>query len=101
MLPQYSANEDLTRSLTDLLGENGSTLSARAANMILMDLGILEELERSSTGGRKKHFKSLTKFGQKFGRNETAPENPNQTHPRYYVETFSELMELARRGVAA
>jgi len=41
-----------------------------------------------------KRFKSLTDSGLRFGRNETSPQNPNQTHPRYYVDKFPELLEL-------
>jgi hypothetical protein len=54
-------------------------------NLILMDMGYLEELSRRSTNGSKK-FKSITDKGLLYGKNELAPANLNQTHPRYYVD---------------
>lgn len=91
-LPDYS-DERLTRALGDLLREHGADLSARAANLILMDLGYLEELERRSTGGTTKKFKSITTAGLEYGKNETSPQSPNQTQPRYYVDKFPALLD--------
>jgi prophage antirepressor-like protein len=91
-LPDYT-DESLTRALGDLLKEHGSGLSARAANTILMDMGLLEELERRASGNKKKAFKSITEEGLKYGKNETSPQNPNQTQPRYYVSLFPELLD--------
>jgi len=94
LLPDYSEHEGLTRAIGDLLRENGSTLSAQAANRILIQRGVLTELSRRAARGGVKRFKSLTDSGLRFGRNETSPQNPNQTHPRYYVDKFPELLEL-------
>lgn len=92
-LPDYS-DETFTKALGDLLKEHGSTLSARAANPILMEMGVLEELERRTARGGKKKFKSLTEFGLKYGKNETSKQNPNETQPRYYTKSFKELLDL-------
>jgi Rha family phage regulatory protein len=92
-LPSY-VQEDLTKALSDLLKEHGSALSARAANLLLIDWGILEELERRSTGTQVKKFKSITNTGLEYGRNETSMQNPNETQPRYYVSKFPELLAL-------
>ena len=96
-LPSYS-EESLVKSLTTLLRENNSSLTAKAANLVLLDLGILEEVERVSSHGVKK-FKSLTDYGLKFGKNETSPQNPRETQPLYYAAKFPELLELINKHV--
>jgi len=96
LLPDYSEHESLTRAIGDLLRENGSTLSAQAANRILIQRGVLTELSRRAARGGVRRFKSLTDSGLRFGRNETSPQNPNQTHPRYYVDKFPGLLEMLR-----
>lgn len=97
LLPSYSS-EGLTRSLTDLLTQFGVGVSAVQANKVLLHLGILEELERPSrkSGGVKK-FKSITQSGSRYGKNETSPENPNETQPRWYAETAEDLVALIKR----
>lgn len=97
-LPAYT-DEQLTRSLTDLLKEHGSNLSAIAVNRVLADLGVIEELTRPSTGKKIKRFKSLTQYGLRFGKNETSPENPRETQPRYFVEQFHTLLEMVNKAV--
>jgi len=92
LLPSYT-DEKLTRALGDLLKDHGSQLSARAANPILMALGYLEERERRGAHSSTKRFKSITEAGLTFGKNETSPQNPNQTQPRYYVERFPALLD--------
>lgn len=97
-LPAYS-DEKLTRSLTDLLKEHNSKLSARAVNPILIEMGIIEVLQRPSTGKSISKFKSLTDAGLKYGKNETCPENPKETHPRYYVHLFGNLLALINQAM--
>jgi hypothetical protein len=92
-LPAY-ANEDLTRAIGTLLKEHGSDLSAIAANKALVSIGILEELSRIGSGGTVKKFKSITKAGLEYGRNETSPNNPRETQPLYYAESFPRLLAL-------
>jgi phage regulator Rha-like protein len=98
-LPAYS-DEQLVRPLTALLKEHGSTLTAARVNPILVGLGYLEQLSRPS---RKKlpegksepemrHFWSVTVAGLKYGKNETAPQNPRETQPLWYVDRFGELL---------
>ena len=91
-LPAY-VDEDLTRALTQLLKDHASPLSAKAANLALLDMGYLVELERKGGKGEIKRFKSLTDAGLRFGRNETSPQNPRETQPLYYVRTFQELLD--------
>ena len=92
-LPSYT-DEGLTRALTALLKEHGSALSAKAANLALIDMGLLEELERTGSKGQTKRFKSLTDTGLKYGRNETSPQNPRETQPLYYAAKFTDLLDL-------
>ncbi len=93
MLPNYS-DEQLTKALGDLLKDHGSSLSAIAANKILMELGLLEELERRSTGTKVKKFKSIVGAGLNFGKNETSTQSPNETQPRWFVDKFKQVLEL-------
>lgn len=79
-----------------MLKEHGSPLSARAANLALVDMGILDELERTGSKGATKRLKSLTDAGLRYGRNETSPQNPRETQPLYYVRTFPELLDLIK-----
>ena len=92
-LPDYT-DEHLTRALGDLLKEHGSELSAIAANKRLIEMGYLEELSRRSSKKGEKKFKSITDKGLKYGKNETSKQNPNETQPRYFVDTFPELLDL-------
>ncbi|WP_444939428.1 BRO-N domain-containing protein [Microbulbifer sp. JMSA002] len=91
-LPDY-VQEAPVKAHSDLLKEHGASLSARAVNPILISMGYLEELQRRSSRGGIKKFKSLTQAGLRFGRNETCPRNPRETQPLYYVETFPELLD--------
>ena len=91
-LPSY-ANETLTRAITALLKDHGSPLSAKAVNLALLGLGILETLERTGSKGDLKTFKSLTDAGLKYGRNETSQQNPRETSPLYFAQTFPELLD--------
>lgn len=81
-----------TFSLRDLLGEFNINLTPRRVNDILVARGVLEELERVSSKGEVKKYKSITENYQKFGRNESHPMSPNQTQPRYYREEFEDLL---------
>jgi prophage antirepressor-like protein len=92
-LPSY-VDEDFVQSLTTLLKSHGSTLSAKAVNPILIDMGLLEERERPSAGGTVKRFKCLTDEGLKFGRNETSPQNPREVQPLYYEREFPALLRM-------
>ncbi len=92
-LPRY-VSEPQVKALTDLLKLHGVSLSARAVNPILIDIGILEEKERRSSNSTTKTFKSLTKKGLDFGKNEVSPNSPRETHPLYFEEKFPELLRM-------
>lgn len=99
-LPTYT-DEKLTKALGDLLKDHGSKLSSRAVNPMLIAMGHLEELERRSSGGKTKRFKSITEAGLRFGKNETCPRSPNQTQPRYYVDAFPQLLDLINKWASS
>lgn len=99
LLPAY-VDEGLTKAIGPLLKEHGCSLTARAANLILIDMGMLEERERIGSKGVIKRFKSLTEKGVRYGRNETSPQNPRETQPLYFVNRFPELLGLIETHLA-
>ena len=82
-----------TASLTDLLRDNGVTMSAATANKKLAQAGILVELTRSSSKGTPKKFWSVTEKGEMFGKNLTSPNNPKETQPHWYRQCFKTLAD--------
>lgn len=112
LLPAYAVDapasaaagtSEPTKSLAELLKEFGVGISAQAFNKLLMQRGFVEERERPSTkrsGVRK--FKVCANLV--FGKNLTAPNNPRETQPHWYVSKFAELLDLVmpnKRGPAA
>lgn len=94
-LPEYT-DEQLTRSLGDLLKDHGMNISAVKANPILLELGLLEKLERRSSKGTKS-FWSITDRGLQYGKNETPPGgSANETAPKWYVGKFSEVARMIK-----
>ncbi|MEN8220589.1 MAG: hypothetical protein ABFS56_30410 [Pseudomonadota bacterium] len=91
-LPDY-AQERPGKAITVLLKEHGSQLSAKTANNILIELGILEIQSRSSTSQGTKYFKCLTERGLEFGKNLVSPHNQRETQPHYYLDRFPELLD--------
>jgi hypothetical protein len=91
-LPSYT-DEKLTRSLSELLKINGSVLSATKANKILLELGYLQKLTRPSTGKTTKEFWNITPAGLKYGENAISVKNDKETQPRWFEETFTELLD--------
>lgn len=94
-LPQY-VEEELKKSLTELLKAHDVPLTAAKANTKLIELGLLEIKERPSTKGGLREFKSLTEAGRYYGDNAISPRNPKETQPLYYPSKFSELLKLIR-----
>lgn len=96
-LPDYvdgGARE--AKPVTELLKQFGYPVSAMMFNRKLLNNGILEERTRKSTskkGGISK-YKALTESGLKYGVNQVSPQNPKETQPYYYVDTFQELYDL-------
>lgn len=91
-LPAY-VDEEVTKSLTALLKENGFTQRAAEVNTILIAKGFMEIKERPSIKKGVKEFKSLTEKGLRYGKNIISPRQPKETRPHFYQSTFMELME--------
>lgn len=94
-LPSY-VDEEVTKSLTELLKENKVNISAIKANNKLIELGIIELKERPSANGEVKEFKSLTNNGLRYGKNLINSKSPKETQPHYYQSTFKELIDLLK-----
>jgi hypothetical protein len=95
-LPDYVSDRP-SKALTVLLKEHGCQLSAKTANNILIELGILEIQSRSSTSQGTKYFKCLTERGLEFGKNLVSPHNQRETQPYYYLDRFPELLGLGTK----
>jgi hypothetical protein len=82
-----------TEPITNLLKRHGVGLSAAKANRILLAKGILEEKTRPSETepGKLRTYKALTDAGLRYGINR-AQQLVNETSPRYYEDSFEELM---------
>jgi phage anti-repressor protein len=92
-LPKYT-EEKLTRSLTYLLKKYEIKISTQKANLKLLELGILEKMERDSSCGKTKYFYSLTEKGLEFGKNLISPKNERETQPHFFEDKFLELVKL-------
>lgn len=82
-----------TEPITNLLKRHNVALSAAKANRILLAKGILEEKTRPSETepGKLRTYKALTDIGLRYGVNQVQ-QLVNETTPRYYEDTFEELV---------
>ena len=96
--PQSS---ELTASLTELLKQHGSGMSAASVNILFQRMGVLEQQTRQSTSGSVKRYWAITSDGLKWGKNVTSHNNPRETQPHWYKSTFGELLRLALRTAGA
>lgn len=93
-LPDYVKGGDReAKSAKELLKLIGSNISSIKFNQILLENGYLEERKRPSKSSKSgiKVYKALTEKGLKYGENLISPNNPKETQPHYYVDTFEEL----------
>lgn len=93
-LPDYTPSKGILKSATELLRDRKTQISAREFNTVAIEKGYLCELERKSSYGQKKQFKSITKKGLEFGENQVNPNNPKSTQPLWYERKFDELLIL-------
>jgi hypothetical protein len=79
--------------LSRLLKRAKVELSAKKANALLAEAGILEERTRPSSKdpSRTRAFKALTRVGQEFGYNKESG-HAEQTAPVYFPSRFDELV---------
>ena len=92
-LPDYVPSKGILKSATELLKQNGMTISAQAFNLQAVEKGFLENKTRNGAKGKKKPFKCITEKGKDYGENQVCPNNPNQTQPLWYEDKFEELVE--------
>lgn len=90
-----------TAPLSDLLQKHRIEYTARAYNLLLRDIGMLEERTRrtsdKSVPGGTKRFWSITQAGLIYGKNITSPSSPRETQPQWYVERFADLHALVAK----
>ena len=82
-----------TASLSELLQEHSSGLSAASANKRLESLGYLEQMQRPSSRGGVKKYWSVTKTGAKYGKNATSDRNQRETQPVWYKATAAAMIQ--------
>lgn len=92
-LPDYVPSKGILKSATELLKQNGMTISTQAFNLQAVEKGFLENKTRNGAKGKKKPFKCITEKGMAYGENQVCPNNPNQTQPLWYEDKFKELVE--------
>lgn len=91
-LPDYTPSKGVLRSATELLKENGVQISTKAFNRKAVESGLLQDVQRNSSNGTVKHFKSITKKGLIYGENQICPNNPKETQPLWYEANFNNLL---------
>lgn len=90
--PDYTLSKGQLLAPTILLQQHGVQISTREFNQKMMDAGYLKELQRPSSNGKIKYFKSLTERAAGFGENQINPSNPKETQPLYYTDKFENLL---------
>ena len=82
-------------SATELLKRAGKPMSIHQFNQKMLDAGLLEMQTRPSTNGKEtRTFKALTEKGLQYGENSVNPDYPLETHPYYFTDKFSELVQF-------
>ena len=95
ILPQYTESKGQLLPATELLKRNGINMSAIKFNKLMLEQGLIAELERPSSKGTKK-FKTLA--NTYWGENQTCPKNPKETQILYYADKFGELLHKLNLG---
>lgn len=99
-VPNYTPSKGILKSATDLLAENNCGISVHKFNKIMIEKGMLVDLYRKSSKGKKK-FKSITGEGLKYGENQVNPNNPRETQPLYFEDKFMDLINILNKVQAA
>ena len=92
-LPVYTKSKGILKSATELLKKYNIEISTRKFNKIMLDKGLLREVERKSTKDNTKIKKFKNLVNTEFGENQVNPNNPKETQPMYYEEKFEELLK--------
>jgi phage regulator Rha-like protein len=95
-LPDYTPSKGVLKSASKLLAEMGlkKQISAQVFNKRAIEKGYLYDIERDSSHGQKKQFKSITEKGLSYGENQVSPNNPRETQSLWYADKFSELLGI-------
>lgn len=96
LLPTYTDSKGILKSATELLRKYNIQISTRKFNKIMIDKGLLREVERKSTKDNTKIKKFKNLVNTEFGENQVNPNNPKETQPMYYEEKFEELLKELR-----
>lgn len=91
-LPEYVQSKGVLKSATELLRRNKESMSIHDFNRMMMEAGYLKENERTTSGGKKAKFKTLTEKGMEFGENLVSKYCPMETQPEYYSDKFATLL---------
>ena len=92
-LPDYTTSKGILKSATELLRKYNIQISTRKFNKIMIEKGLLREVERKSTKDNTKIKKFKNLVNAEFGENQVNPNNPKETQPMYYEEKFEELLK--------
>lgn len=102
-LPNYTPSKGILKSATELLTRRGliKEIKTHMFNSKAIANGFLCEKVRDSSKESKKKFKSITEKGRRYGENQVHPNNPKETQPLWYDETFNELLVLLGFKISA
>ena len=90
--PDYVASKGVVKSARELLTQFGAGITSQAFNKLAEAKGYLVTMQRNSSHGEKKPFKSITEKGSIYGENQVNPNNPKSTQPLWYEDKFENLL---------
>lgn len=90
--PDYVASKGVVKSARELLTQFGAGITSQAFNKLAEAKGYLVTMQRNSSHGEKKPFKSITEKGGIYGENQVNPNNPKSTQPLWYEDKFEDLL---------
>ena len=90
--PDYVASKGVVKSARELLTQFGAGITSQAFNKLAEAKGYLVTMQRNSSHGEKKTFKSITEKGSIYGENQVNPNNPKSTQPLWYEDKFEDLL---------
>ena len=93
-LLEYTPSNGGRDSITNLLKAHGIEMSARQANKILSDNGILVQRTVTHKNGKVSSYYEVTEKGKTYGDNFQSEHNPKTTQPLWYTNKFDSLMPL-------
>lgn len=90
--PDYVASKGVVKSARELLAQFGAGITSQAFNKLAEAKGYLVTMQRNSSHGEKKPFKSITEKGSIYGENQVNLNNPKSTQPLWYEDKFEDLL---------